>query len=220
MEQPCYKCGQAVEEGIPFCPHCSAPQIRVVIAETAQASPGAATMAPTGDGAAILAMAQPSPQVSSHRVQVLKWCALAGILSFVLVKLNLLIAVFAAGFLSVVFHRWRLQDRPSNGVVGAGIGALGGLMFFAFGAALMALGLAFPDTRETFRAQMMDSAQKLAASRPGEPQVQVLIEQLKTPEGFVTTMIVAGIVLLILCPLIASLGGALAGTLFGRRRKL
>ena len=35
MEQPCYKCGQTVEEGIPFCPHCSAPQIRVVVAEPA-----------------------------------------------------------------------------------------------------------------------------------------------------------------------------------------
>ena len=33
MEQSCYKCGSVVEEGVPFCPQCSAPQIRVVIAE-------------------------------------------------------------------------------------------------------------------------------------------------------------------------------------------
>ena len=33
MEQPCYKCRQLVEEGRPFCPHCGAPQIRVLVAE-------------------------------------------------------------------------------------------------------------------------------------------------------------------------------------------
>src|SRR5437660_9980738 len=33
MEHPCHKCGQAVEDGIPFCSHCGAPQIRVAVAD-------------------------------------------------------------------------------------------------------------------------------------------------------------------------------------------
>lgn len=222
MEQPCYKCGQAVEEGIPFCPHCSAPQIRVVVAEPALNPAGGVGVAPAGDGTAVLPLVQRNPSLSLGRAHVLKACALGAIIACVLVmlRLNLLAALVGAGFLSVVFHRQRLPQNPPNAIAGAGIGALGGLLFVLFSAGLMALASAFPDARAKFRDQMLDSAQKWAASRPADPQVQAAIEQLKTPEGFVMTMIVAGIVFLILCPLIASLGGALAGALFGRRRKL
>ena len=222
MEQPCYKCGQAVEEGIPFCPHCSAPQIRVVVAEAAPGSVAAIGVAPAADGTAVLPLVQPNPSLSAGRAHLLKACALAAIVACVLVifRLNVLAALIGAGFLSVVFYRQRRPENPPNAVAGAGIGALGGLLFVLFSGSLMALASAFPEARARFRDQVLDSAQKWAASRPSDPQVQAAIEQLKSPEGFVMTMIVAGIFFLILCPLIASLGGALAGALFGRRRKL
>jgi len=222
MEQPCYKCGQAVEEGIPFCPHCSAPQIRVIVQEAAPIAAGAVGLPPSADGAVVLPLGPGSPALPLRGGHVLKACALAAIVACVLVmfRLNLLVALIGAGFLSVVFHRQRLPGNPPNAVSGAGIGALGGLLFVLFSGALMALASAFPDARAKFREQVLESAQKWAASRPVDPQVQSAIEQLKTPEGFVMTMIVAGIIFLLLCPLIASLGGALAGVLFGRRRKL
>jgi len=222
MEQPCYKCGQAVEEGVPFCPHCSAPQIRVVLAEPPPGSVVAASVSAATDGTAVLPIAPNSPGLPIRGAHVLKPCALAAIVSSVLVMLglNLFVAIVAAGFLAVVFHRQRLPGGPPNAIAGAGIGALGGLMFFAFTAALMALASAFPDFRAKFREQLIESAQKWVSSRPADPQIQAALEQLKTPEGFVMSMVLAAIIFLILCPLIASLGGALAGSVFGRRNKV
>src|SRR5579864_294744 len=213
MEQPCYKCGQAVEEGIPFCPHCSAPQIRVVVPEPEPSAAGAVGIPPSADGAAVLPLVQGSPSLPLRGGHILKACALAAIVACVLVmfRLNLLVALIGAGFLSVVFHRQRVLGNPLNAVSGAGIGALGGFLFVLISGALIALASAFPDARAKFREQVLDSAQKWAASRPADPQVQNAIEQLKTPEGFVMTVIVAAIIFLILCPLIASIGGALAG---------
>lgn len=223
MEQPCYKCGQAVEEGVPFCPHCSAPQIRVVVTEPPASPALAATgMAPVGDGTAVLPMAQASAGLPLRGAHILRPCALAAIVACVLVMLGLnpFVAMVGAGFLAVVFHRQRLPGTPSNAVAGAGIGALGGLMFFVFSAAFMALASAFPEFRAKFREQLIENAQKWAASRPAEPQIQAALDQLKTPEGFLMSMILAAFIFLIICPLIASLGGALAGAVFGRRSKL
>jgi hypothetical protein len=93
-------------------------------------------------------------------------------------------------------------------------------MFFVFSAAFMALASAFPEFRAKFREQLIENAQKWAASRPAEPQIQAALDQLKTPEGFLMSMILAAFIFLIICPLIASLGGALAGAVFGRRSKL
>ncbi len=223
MEQPCYKCGQAVEEGVPFCPHCSAPQIRVVVAEPPPSAAIAATgIAPASNGSAVLPMAQVSPGLPLRGAHVLRPCALAAIVACVLVLLGLnpFVAMVGVGFLAVVFYRQRLPGAPSNAIAGAGIGALGGLMFFAFIAAFMGLASAFPDFRTKFREQLIENAQKWAASRPAEPQIQAALDQLKTPEGFLMSMILAGFIFLIICPLIASIGGALAGAVFGRRSKL
>jgi hypothetical protein len=221
MEQPCYKCGQAVEEGIPFCPHCSAPQIRVVVAEPPPGPVAAANLSTTSDGTAVL----PMVQVAGLPVRgspLLKSCALAALVACVLVVLglNLLVAMIGAGFLSVVFHRQRLRGTAPNSISGAGIGALAGLFFFALITGMMALASAFPDVRSKFREQLVEYVQKVAASRPSEPQLQTLVEQLKTPEGFTIVMIAFGCLLLILAPVIAGIGGALAGALFGRRSKL
>src|SRR5579863_1714231 len=37
MDHPCYKCGQIVEDGRPFCGQCGAPQIRVSMPDAAPA---------------------------------------------------------------------------------------------------------------------------------------------------------------------------------------
>jgi Spy/CpxP family protein refolding chaperone len=40
VEYPCHQCHATVEEGVAFCPHCGAPQIRVIVPESdAQAAP-------------------------------------------------------------------------------------------------------------------------------------------------------------------------------------
>src|SRR5579864_1332993 len=101
MEQPCYKCGQPVEEGIPFCPHCSAAQIRVIVAESAPSPVAAADPSPTPDGTAVFPMVQ-GASLPLRGSPLLKSCALAALVACVLVVLglNLLVAMIGAGFLS------------------------------------------------------------------------------------------------------------------------
>src|SRR5690242_6383834 len=121
MEQPCYKCGQAVEQGVPFCPHCAAPQIRVVIAEPAMAGaslPDAAVI-PTGDVAAVPV---PMLAISSPWSLAVRPCAFAALIAAVGMVCKLIapvIAVIGAGFLAVAIYR---RNHPVA-LLRAGIGA-------------------------------------------------------------------------------------------------
>jgi len=221
MEQPCYQCGQAVEEGVAFCPHCSAPQIRVVIAEPATAPAlGVAT-----DAAATV------PRPTAETVPVLalpiQWsraigpCALAALVASLLVLLGLypLVGLFSAGFLTVVFYRQRQGGIAVMPGAGARLGALSGLMAFGVLALLFALASTVPDTRAKMREQLTDGAQKWLASRPADPQVQAALAQLKTPEGFAMAMIVVAVVLFVLSILLSTLGGALSAKIFSQHDK-
>lgn len=221
MEQPCYKCGQTVEEGIPFCPHCSAPQIRVVIAEPAPSLVPAAEIAVGAQASAVLPASQTIPVLAlpMQWSQALKPCALAALVASLLMALGLnpLVTLLSVGFLAVVFYR---QSRPGavvKAASGARLGALSGILCFAMTTILVALAATVPDFRTKMRDQILENAQKWAASRPADPQIQAALEQLKTPEGLVMALIVGSIFLFVFSIAVASLGGALGGSILGRR---
>lgn len=220
MEQPCYKCGQVLEEGRPFCPHCGAPQIRVLIAEPATAGRFAEAAATASVPTALPATETvPVLAVSSAWSQALKPCALAAIVTTLLMFLGLhpLVAMFSAGFLAVVFYRqWSLGSAIRLGT-GGKLGALSGFFCFAFMALLVAFAVMVPDLRTKFREGIIENAEKWAAAHGGDAQVQSALEQMKTPEGFMMMMILGGILLLVCSIALGALGGALSGGIFGRR---
>lgn len=125
--------------------------------------------------------------------------------------------MFSAGFLAVVFYR---QAR-SGGVIsprsGGKLGALGGFLCFALMALLVAFAAMVPELRAKFRDEILANAQKWAAAHRGDTQVQAALEQMKTPEGFVMMLIFGGILLLVFSIVLGALGGALGGSIFGRR---
>src|ERR1041385_6355940 len=109
MEQPCYKCGQAVEQGVAFCPHCAAPQIRVVIAErvesfTGFAAPAIASQTETGHRASQVVPVLALPMAWPHAIRP---CVLAAVAASVLMSLGLnpFVAMFSVGFIAVVLYR-------------------------------------------------------------------------------------------------------------------
>jgi hypothetical protein len=220
MEQPCYKCGQVLDEGRPFCPHCGAPQIRVLIAESATAG-AFGEIAAASPPPAVLPASETVPvlAVSGAWSQALKPCALSAIVTTVLMFLGLhpLMAMFSAGFLAVVFYR---QAR-SGGAISAGsggkLGALSGFFCFALMAVLVAFAAMVPELRTKFREGIIENAQKWAAAHGGDAQVQTALDQMKTPEGFVMMLIFGGILLLVFSVILGALGGALGGSIFGRR---
>ena len=220
MDQPCYKCGQAVEQGVPFCPHCSAPQIRVLIAEPTAALAAFDTGA-SSQGSASLPASQTVPvlAVPMQWSQALKPCALAALVASLLMVLGLnpLVGALSAGFLAVVFYRQRQIGAVLKARAGARLGALSGVLCFGFTVLLVALAATVSDVRTKIQEPIVQNAQKWAASHPADPQIQAALEQMKTPGGLVLILFVLAIFLFVLSVACATLGGALGGAIFGRR---
>lgn len=221
MEQPCHKCGQTVEQGAPFCPHCSAPQIRVLIAEPNPAPLAFATATTSQDSAAL-----PASQTVPVLAFPMQWsaafkpCALAALVASLLMTLGLnpFVAMFSVGFLAVVFYRQRQQEILIKATAGAGLGALGGLLWFAMSSILEALIVIFLHKGPELRNQLVVRIQQ-AASQTSDPQVLAIFERLKT-EGGLEVLMLTGLIFAFLAAIVlGSLGGALGSTILGRRDK-
>lgn len=221
MEQPCYKCGLAVEEGTPFCPHCSAPQIRVIVADPVEKPREAEGAMATTSASLPASQTVPVLAVPMQWSQATGPCALSALVASVLVSLglNVYVSMFSVGFLGVIFYRQRRSGTAVNGFSGARLGALSGVFCFGIIALLAALAATVPDFRAKFREQLLESAQKFVAAHPAFPQIQGALDQLKTPEGLVQAIIAGSILFFVLSILLASLGGALGGAILGRRDK-
>lgn len=195
---------------MPFCPHCSAPQIRVVMAEPALAAAPAVQAAPLPASQTVPVLAVPM-----EWSRAVAPCALAALIATLLVSLGLhpLVGMPSGGFLAVVFYRARIGPVGIKASVGAGLGALSGLFCFSVPTLLRALAAMIPDARTKIRAQFIENLQKAAASRPSDPQLHALVQRLTTPAGLVLLIALAGVV----CVVLGGLGGALAGAIFGRR---
>jgi RNA polymerase subunit RPABC4/transcription elongation factor Spt4 len=220
MEQPCHKCGQAVEEGTPFCPHCSAPQIRVVIAESPQPSAALSNFSISAQGEAALPASQTVPVLAAPMQWsgTFKPCALAALVAALLLALHLhpAMAIFTAGFLSVVFYRLSAPGVTIKTWSAAGLGALGGVLWFAIVAVFSALGLLVLNKGQELRSELIDMIGQ-AASQTTDPQRLAVLDWFKTPGGLEFLIVGSAIFALIMAIVVASIGGALAGVALRRR---
>jgi len=219
MEQPCYKCGQTVEEGVAFCPHCAAPQIRVVVVEPA---PQPLAFAGGAQDSGALAGSQTLPVLAlpMRWSQMLRACALAALIASFLALFSVAVAMLAAGVLAVAFYR---QHRPGIALRasdGAKLGALAGILCCCILSFVTAFAATVPDVRAKMQGQLIENAQKVSAWFPVNPaDMQASIDQLKTPRGFTTALIEACVALFLLSIVLGALGGALGSAILGRRGK-
>jgi hypothetical protein len=221
MEQPCYKCGQTVEEGIPFCPHCAAPQIRVVIAE-----PAPLPLAFAGATTALESAPLPASQTIPVLALPMQWsqafrpCALAALVASLLMSLGLnpFVAMFSVGFLAVVFYRQRRPEMAIKPAIGAGLGGLGGLLWFAMSSILEALIVILFHKGPELSTELVKRIQQ-AASQTSDPQVLAVLERLKSPGGLELLMVSCLIFAFLASIVLGGLGGLLGGAIFGRRDK-
>jgi hypothetical protein len=217
MDFPCYKCGHTIEEGRPFCPQCGAPQIRVALPQPVSASPNTAIDISTGTGEANLDYAN-LPATATGRFSV-QSCGLAAASAAVLMFLGLtpLVAALAAGFLGVVFLRRRHEGGIQPGA-GARFGALSGVFLFMIAGVLETLIIVAAHKTAELRAEMLEKVQQ-AASRYPTPDVQPLLDFVKSPNGF-TFMLIASLVFgFVAFVVLGAIGGALGALLFGRRNR-
>jgi len=222
MEQPCYKCGQLVEEGIPFCPHCGAPQIRVMIPAPIS------SLAASGDAAVL---SHPSELASSQTVpalavpvswsQAVKPCAIAALIAALAIVLKLmvpLIAALGAGFLAVAFYRRQNPQVAIRAGAGARLGAIAGLFCSAMTAVLLALRVLILREAGEIRNGLLEAIQQTAA-RYSDPQFQGSIEFLRSPTGLVFMLVFLLICGALVLLILGTAGGALGGVTLGRGQR-
>jgi zinc-ribbon domain len=220
MEHSCHKCGQAVEDGVAFCSHCGAPQIRVAMAQEALVAASDTDAALVPDHAAYPA-AQPAPAgpftVLWHHA--LPSCAIAGVVAALLMCLGLMVPVLAmlgAGFLAVVLYRRRTLGALVKAWTGAQVGAVSGVFSFGMAAIIEAVAVAVFRTGAQIRGKMLEAIQQ-AASRTGDPQAQQVFDYFKSPAGMAVMMVFVLIFALLSFIVLGGIGGALGGVFFGRR---
>ena len=223
MEQPCYKCGLTVDEGRVFCPHCSAPQIRVVLA-----GPAAAMTAnsPVQEGELTASETVPVIALPMRWDQAAQPCAIAAFIAALSMVLRLIvpvIAVIGAGFLAVALFRRRNPEIRVRARSGARMGAICGFFCFGITAILGALRVTilheWAEVRAPvgeIRAALVQNLQQQAGRYSAE-QLQASLDFVRSPSGLVVILSFLFLLALIVFILIGMLGGALGGVGLGRR---
>jgi len=129
-----------------------------------------------------------------------------------------LIAVVGAGFLAVVFYRWRNPGIIVRPGTGARLGALGGLFCTGITAVLAAVRVAVLREEGDIRRVLLDAVQQQAQRYP-DPQFQATLDFMRSPAGLMFMMGALVVFALTAFLLLGTLGGALGGVVVGRRQR-
>jgi zinc ribbon protein len=218
MEHSCHKCGQAVEDGVAFCSHCGAPQIRVALPQVAVALANEAVL-PAEQAALPDVESVPAGSLLVLWHHALPASAIAALVAALLMCLGLMVPVLAmlgAGFLAVVLYRRRTLGGLLKAWTGAQVGAVSGLFSFGMAAIIEAMAVALFRSGGEIRGKMLEIIQQ-ASSRTSDPQTQQVFEYFKTPAGMAVMMIFVLFLALLTFIVLGGVGGALGGVFFGRR---
>ncbi len=225
MDHLCYKCQTSLDEALPFCPHCGAPQIRVATPdeESSHSSDSPTPYVTPQNWTAV------PPAYAPHAIQwevALKGALLAGLSAAVLsaapvVGLGCCLWLLGAGALSVWLYQRRIPGALVTPGMGMRIGSVSGAI--AFVAATIWSVFRFARDSGEFRTAMVEQMDKSIASNP-DPRAQEIMRQfmatLNTPQGLATFFVLVMILMAIVFVVFSAAGGALGASMFARRRDL
>jgi len=235
VEHPCHHCQALIEEGIAFCPHCGAPQIRVAPAEeNMPASPAPSPDMPAGFPSPVQTQPwSPGGMPYPHPPGAIRWdlawpgALLAGAGAAVLtavpfVSLGCCLWMLGAGALSVALYQRRVPDALIPPGTGMKIGALAGVFAFIINAAITTVSfVAFRSSREFRNALQTQMEKQISGS--SDPKAQEIMRQMfdwiNTPQGMATFMVLLLLVLAVMFVIFTAAGGALGASMFGKRRE-
>jgi hypothetical protein len=233
MEHPCHKCGANVEEGVPFCKHCGAPQIRVPAAD-------AEPLPPPKPSESSPQVAPPSPEIfqipqttlrareqSSQIVwaHALPRAAGAGVLCFLAIGPMAVLGPLAVGpvlmlggAIAVMLYRRRLGNTLPTAGAGARIGAASGGFAFLFLGTITVATLVYRPNE--IRQALLDSLSQMATRGYDPQKAQQLRDLLNTSQGLMSLTIAGLLLVLLIFVAGAGIGGALYAAWVRRRRAL
>lgn len=210
-----------VPEGTPFCSNCGAPQIFVKTPAESETNRPASGSVQTAE----------RKTSSTYDPQQLNWRKalpatskaglVMGLATFFLATL-FPIWIVGGGWLAVTLYRRRTFASEVVAVTGAKLGALAGLLGFAFFAIATSITVAtkiFVLHQGAQLRGLLLAAVEQAASRNPDPRVQPMVEWIRTPEGL-AFLIITGLVLLFVAFLVLGSLGGLIGAALNRKRSL
>jgi len=233
-----------VEDGVAFCPHCGAPQIRVSTAAVEPAvmpafSPG--TPAELQPAAPPAGLAPVSPGAIDW-AQGTRASALAGLLlalaiffvPAVVAGIGLLLhlgqgaigllvllaswcCILVAGALAVRFYRRRHPETALTPGMGMRLGVVSGLLGFFFYSVPQALRLVFFHLGSSVREAMQKAIEQSAAQSP-DPRAQEMMRNLMSPSALAAFITILVVLFFLVFLVLASLGGALGVSVGGNKQ--
>jgi hypothetical protein len=214
VERPCYRCGAPIEEGVPFCAGCGAPQIRVAgySPESEQASPEAVS---SRELQAAPARYYPGIQWSL----ALRPTVIAGLIGALLMFTPLGVfglSMLLAGAMSVFLYRrtnpWANVSTGAGAKLGIASGFFGSVIFGWVAAMLVLIFHAGAQVRS-----VVIQALNQSAARNPDPEAQQVFEYVKTPQGLAAAAIFLAVFVFIFFVILAGAGGAIGAALARRR---
>jgi hypothetical protein len=206
VERPCHQCGLVVEDFVPFCPQCRAPQIRVI----------STIPVPQTVPSAILRRVK-LPGVKFAGIAKVDWgnalpSAILAVLVASLITIgfigSLALGLLLAGVLSVVFYRQRNKAARITRWVGARLGATSGVL---------AVGIIAAFRSKLNLNQVVQQNWHTALARNSDPAAKKALQDLASqhPQALIAVTAIFAVLIFIV---IATIGGVLGAMLMNRWR--
>jgi len=231
VEHPCYRCQAEIPESTAFCPHCGAPQIRVVPPESE--APGQPASGETPPGQSAPPSWAQSGGAYTRQPGAIQWelawkgALLSGLGAAVLssipfVSIGFCLWMLGAGALSVSLYRKQLGGSPITPGMGMKVGALAGVFGFVANAIVTTVSFVVLRNSGNLRSAMEEQMRKQMAGN-SDPKVQEMMQNMldwmNTPQGAAIMIVLVLLALGVVFVLLAAAGGALGASMSGKRRE-
>jgi hypothetical protein len=202
VEHPCEKCGNPVEDGRPFCPHCRAPQVRVEIA--AQSPPSNFDIQAEAEADPPPDSPDRLPAYGPSERSIFRTALQAGLLGVAANLIPFGVGMVLTGILAAWLHQ-RAVGRKLTTRTAARLGAEAGAIAFAVSALLTVVTIVLLHAQQQFRDLMMKAVEQRAGGAP-DPEMQAALQWLHTPDGFALALAFSMVILLFLSVLFSAVG--------------
>jgi hypothetical protein len=210
VDHPCHQCGASVEDGRPFCPHCRAPQVRVLVAEAAETAGAPSDLTASADP---LDRLNYRPPAATGLFRVALQAGLLGVIANII---PLGLGMVLTGILAALLYH-RAAGHTLSSAKAARLGVMAGAIAFAASSVLTVLAIVLFHAQAQFHDMVLKAIDQRAAI--SGPEVQATLQWLHTPEGFATILAFSMIFALALSILFSAIGCVIGAVLFRERNR-